>query len=249
VIAVSQNYDVLRQAGKDAEILKSPIAAQYEGKGSPGRINGCGKAREEILKLIQRTFLAGTLPSPRFVVFSAVEHGSGCSWLCAHAAKALAEQVDGTVCLVDANLRSPSLHRYFGSVSGPGLADAMSRPDPVRSFTQAVQGTNLFLMSGGSAPLNSLGAMSADRLKCRFVELCSEFNFVLVDAPPVHDSADMIMLGRIADGAVLVLEANSTRREAARRAKASLVDAGVRILGAVLNRRTFPIPKGLYSKF
>jgi Mrp family chromosome partitioning ATPase len=56
-------------------------------------------------------------------------------------------------------------------------------------------------------------------------------------------------LGKLADGFVLVLEANSTRREAAMRVTESLSQAQIRVLGAVLNKRTFPIPESLYRRF
>jgi Mrp family chromosome partitioning ATPase len=52
----------------------------------------------------------------------------------------------------------------------------------------------------------------------------------------------------LADGVVLVLEANSTRRVTAKKAKQALEAANVRILGTVLNNRTFPIPEGLYRR-
>jgi protein-tyrosine kinase len=52
----------------------------------------------------------------------------------------------------------------------------------------------------------------------------------------------------MADGVILILEAHATRRESARRAKESLQAAGVKILGAVLNKRTYPIPEALYKR-
>jgi len=55
-------------------------------------------------------------------------------------------------------------------------------------------------------------------------------------------------LGQAAEGVILVLKANSSRRDVARKAVQDLKNAGVRILGAVLNQRTFPIPQALYDK-
>jgi protein-tyrosine kinase len=71
---------------------------------------------------------------------------------------------------------------------------------------------------------------------------------VLVDAPPLSRYADAVTLGQVTDGFVLVLEANATRREVAQMAADSLRAANIRILGAVLNKRTFPIPTSLYKK-
>ena len=59
---------------------------------------------------------------------------------------------------------------------------------------------------------------------------------------------EAIALGQIADGLVLVLEANATRRESALRIAETLRATQIRVLGAVLNKRTFPIPEGLYNR-
>jgi len=56
------------------------------------------------------------------------------------------------------------------------------------------------------------------------------------------------VLGQHSEGMVLVLEADATRREAASVAVSNLRTAGVPILAAVLNKRTFPIPEGIYSR-
>jgi Mrp family chromosome partitioning ATPase len=74
------------------------------------------------------------------------------------------------------------------------------------------------------------------------------FEYVLIDAPALNLGNDGIMLSQAAEGVVLVLKANASRREAARVAVQELQDAGGRVLGAVLNQRTFPIPQAIYSK-
>jgi Mrp family chromosome partitioning ATPase len=70
---------------------------------------------------------------------------------------------------------------------------------------------------------------------------------VLIDSPPLKTYSDGIALAQVADGLVLVLEANSTRREAAAKVAENLRAAQIKILGAVLNKRTFPIPEALYK--
>jgi len=74
------------------------------------------------------------------------------------------------------------------------------------------------------------------------------FDYILIDAPPLNQYAEAIGLGQLADGLVLVLEANATRRESALRVTEMLRAAQVQVLGAVLNKRTFPIPQSLYHR-
>jgi Mrp family chromosome partitioning ATPase len=79
-------------------------------------------------------------------------------------------------------------------------------------------------------------------------ELREKFDYVLIDAPPISSYVDAVLLGQIADGVILVVEANSTRRETARMVKETFEGANVKLLGAILNNRTFPIPEALYRK-
>ena len=76
--------------------------------------------------------------------------------------------------------------------------------------------------------------------------LPAEFAHVVISAPPVGLYADAALLAREADGVVLVLEANATRWRTARKAKQALKAPNVRVLGTVLNNRTFPIPEKIY---
>lgn len=246
---MSKNYELLRETGKDLDLFRPDAVEPTTLSAVPPHLNGGGRVREEVLRLIQRTFLSGSPGAPRFVVFTAVDHGNGCSWVCARAAEALASHVEGTVCVVEANLNTQSLHRYFGVTKGGSTADATLRRGPVHKLAQSIRGTNLWLMPGQALCSDTSGAMSPDHLKSKFVELCTEFSYVLVDAPPASESAESLMFARLADGVVLVIEAHATRRESARKVKEDLEAANVKLLGAVLNKRTFPIPEKLYSRF
>jgi Mrp family chromosome partitioning ATPase len=90
--------------------------------------------------------------------------------------------------------------------------------------------------------------MASDRMRMRLSELRSEFDYVLIDCPAVSVSNVALSLGTAADGLVLVLKANETRKDRARNAVRDLQNAKVKVLGAVLNQRTFPIPEKIWNK-
>src|SRR5215831_17932875 len=92
--------------------------------GKRPRSRDSGLIREEEVKLVRRLFLSGP-EAPRVVVFCGVEPGNGPGWICARASEALAAQVEGSVCAVDASLRSPSFCQYFGVESPVGLIDTL----------------------------------------------------------------------------------------------------------------------------
>jgi Mrp family chromosome partitioning ATPase len=106
---------------------------------------------------------------------------------------------------------------------------------------------NLWFASHDSAAKNG-GLPTLEQVGALVKDLRDEFAYVIISAPPVGLYGDAAFLGQMADGVVLVLEANSTRRVAARKAKQKLEGANVQVLGTVLNNRTFPIPEKIYHR-
>jgi Mrp family chromosome partitioning ATPase len=78
--------------------------------------------------------------------------------------------------------------------------------------------------------------------------LHSQFDWVILDGPPVTTYPDASNLAVVADGAILVLRAERTRSEVAERAMKVLNEAGVALLGGVLNRRRYHIPEFIYRR-
>jgi Mrp family chromosome partitioning ATPase len=188
--------------------------------------------------LVQRIFLQTQQKPPHLVVFAAVDHGSGCSQIAASVARALTASAPGAVCLVEANFRSPALPRMLGTTNYQGFTDALQRPGKIRSFMKPMGNGSLWLLSSGPIAADSPNLLAAERMRARFAELRAEFNFVIIDAPPLSRYADAIALGQLSDGLVLVLEAGSTRQDAALTAVQYVRSSRIQVLGAVLNKGT-----------
>ncbi len=245
---MSTIYGLQPQLEEEREFLPDQVCPGYSVRRSRAGLDVDGLTREEQVKLVQRLFFLPGPEAPRVVLFCGVESGSGVTWVCAQSAETLASQVKGSVCLVDANLHTPFLHEYYGQENHSGLAEALLRSRPVSSLAHPVNGGNLWLLTCGSKIPDPHLVLTSDRLRGCLAELRQGFDYVLVDGPPVNLYANTALLGKLTDGVVLVVRANSTRREAARAAAESLTAAKVRFLGAVLNKRRFPIPEGLYRK-
>jgi capsular exopolysaccharide synthesis family protein len=256
---MSRNFELLKNIGKEQEVFEAPelfVANQEPETVMEAPVlqeptiplNIGVKELEEVSKAVQRLFLVPGSASPRSVVFTGTEPGNGCSWMCARAAEVLAGQVSGTVCVVDANLRAPALHEMFGVPNRQGLSDSLRSVERIRGFVGQLSRPNLYLVSCGSPTDNWQALVSSERMRLRLAELSSEFDYVLIDSAAMSVSSDAVVLGGSADGVVLVLKANSSRRESARKAVHELQTARARVLGAVLNQRTFPIPEAIYKK-
>ena len=240
--AAPQQSAVVEEPAPSAKFVSAPVELQ------PLQLKMESAQRDEIFKLVQRVFLTGGADRGRIVVVSGMEAGNGCSWICARMAEVLASQVSGSVCVVDANLRAPGLHREFGVPNHYGLTDALQVTDPIRRFVTSLSRPNLWLLSCGAEVEGMQTMLGSDRMRALLPELQREFDYVLIDAPPMEISDDSLMLSRSAEGIVLVLRAHSSRRETARKAVRNLESASVHVLGAVLNHRTFPVPEALYRK-
>jgi Mrp family chromosome partitioning ATPase len=257
---MSRNFELLQQVEQveiaaSADVGARPENGQWSAPAESAEIVAATlpemgeQSREQVAKLVRQLF-----PSPagsRTVVFAGVEPGNGGSWMTVHCARMLAAQTQGAVCVVDGNLRTPTLHEYFGVSNHHGLSDLMRQGGPISSYVQRLEGTrNLWLMSCGSetGPDGSGVLLSAEALRARMQELRTGFEYVLIDAPALSLYGDATVLGQAADGLALVIAEQDTRKENARHAVEDLNKANVRVLGAVLNKRTFPIPQKIYDR-
>ncbi len=252
---MSPVFGLSTQNGNLTDSLPPPaLPHPHETANSPSRGRHAlveERVEEEVGKLVQRVFLLPrAMQVPGAVAFCGVEEGAGCSWVCARVGEVLAGMVSRKVCMIDLNLRSPSLHVQFRLEKGAGVAEWMKSSRPVREFVRPARVNNLnnlWLFTAGlgrefACDLNQL------QLRAKFSDLRSEFDYLLIDTPPASSCAEAPFLCQLADGVVLIVGAHSTRRERARAAKESLETARVPILGAVLNRRTYPMPEALYRR-
>lgn len=252
---MSRNFELLNQVGlqgvlEPSTLLSAPaVVPEKDPLPSTPALELTGPLREEIAKLVLNLFMLPGSGGPRQVAFSGMETGVGCSWICARAAEVLASQVTGSVCVVDCNMRSPALHREFAVENHYGLADALAQINPVRQYVQQLSRRNLWMLSCGSPAEDWQERVASSKMDHRLKELQAEFDYVLLDVAPAQSCNDAIVLGSLSDGIVLILKANSTRREATDKTVQQMKTANIHILGAVLNQRTFPIPEKIYKWF
>jgi Mrp family chromosome partitioning ATPase len=214
-----------------------------------GSYNLTSQTQREIVNLMQRLFVSVGTTAPKVVMFAGVEHGSGCSWVCHRIVARLTTNLASSVCLVDANFHSPSFRKNLEVEEAQDVTSVEWVLKPAHPDAYPRRKTNLCMLSF-KPPTGGRWQTQAgiDRFQSQLSDLGTQFDYVLIDAPPLNSFAEAALLGRMTDGVVMVLHANKTRRDAALKAKTVLEAAGVRILGAVLNKRKFPIPEFLYRR-
>jgi Mrp family chromosome partitioning ATPase len=243
---MSRNFELLTQM--QYELSPSEGLARATPKRPAAKVfaptKTSGAYPQEMLRLVQNVFLGANDSAPRQVIFCGVDDQNDSSSICASAGRILAADNSRSVCLIDANLRSPRLSDIF---SVPIAILCSGKPASPRENCVEV-GSNLWL-TGINLLADEHGALHTPiELKQILAELRGIFDYILIDAPGINTCGDAASLGQVADATILVVEAGSTRRMSARKAKESLDAAGVRLLGTVLYNRSFPIPERLYQR-
>ena len=151
------------------------------------------------------------------------------------------------VLLIDADLRRPRCHHYFGAQNNEGLACILEAECSPHSFVQPTSIEGLHFLCAGRASPNSTELMSPPALADIFENLRSHYEFVIVDSSPVLLISDALMLAAVVDGVILVVDSNKTSKRTVRHACSRLSQARANIIGVVLNKSIADI--GYYKRY
>jgi capsular exopolysaccharide synthesis family protein len=170
---------------------------------------------------------------PRTIAIVSPNPGAGKSFSAVHLAES-AVAVDATVVLIDADLRRPVLHSRLRSEREPGLSNAL-RGAELQSTLHRVDGIpNLKLLPSGSAVNDTVGVLGGRAFR-HVLDTLDSAELVIVDTPPGAVYADALAVAAQCDATLLVLDAKSTRRRAARTLIDSLERTGATLIGVVVN--------------
>ena len=189
----------------------------------------------EMFRNIRTNILFSVLDRPRKVILitSAIRQ-EGKTFLIANLGISLA-QMGKKVVLIDSDLRRPRLHRIFSLKKFPGLTDIVIEKIRPESATQDIELENLKVITCGTMPPNPAELLSSENMKKLINDLREEFDFILLDSPPVMSVTDAVVLAALVDGVVMVIRGAETPIPPIQRAIQQLSDVNVRILGTALN--------------
>jgi capsular exopolysaccharide synthesis family protein len=190
------------------------------------------------------------LGSVKTIMFTGTAHGDGCTTTAASFANSMAQFCRLNVLLIDANLRNPRLHEIFKVEYNQGLGNLLSNNGEEKgSLFKKVGHGNLYLIPCGKKSSGPLTIFESTRFDKTLKLMREKFDYVILDAPPVVSGyAETKVIGKKADGVIMVIESGKTRKQVAIRAKQDLEDAGAKILGTILNRRKHYIPEWIYRR-
>ncbi len=233
----SQSFAYYRQI-RSAETKQ----AERENRKSPVEL-ATWKRRPSVLADSFRSTLASILYTgengdrPRVIALTSANPREGKTTVASNLALALAE-MGRRVLLVDGDLRKPRLHEIFHVSNEWGLSDLLDGAKPIAGLEAMLAGTGyseLYVLPAGSAASSISGLLHSPRALELLQRMRQEFDMVLIDTPPMLQMPDARVLGRLADGVILVVRAARTTKETAAAASQRLAEDGTRVLGTVLN--------------
>ena len=150
---------------------------------------------------------------------------------------ALALARHGKTCLVDADIRHPSITPCFGLSLRPGVRDLLANPE--LSLDEVLKPKpeipNLTVLGAGNRMPNSLDSITSGRMANLLAELRKRFEYIVLDSPPIIPFSEARWLSTLSDGSIVIARCQSTTRGAVMFSLEILADLKSNVLGVVLN--------------
>lgn len=191
------------------------------------------RGAEEFRTLRSRLYqIREKLPLKRLMVTSALPK-EGKSFVAANLAQVIVRQHGRRVLLIDADLRSPGMHRHLGASQSPGLSDYLMGENDELGVMQRGPMENLFFIPAGRQATGAPELLANGRLKLLLQRVEPLFDWIIIDTPPVIPVADSTLLANFCEGVLMVVRSNVTPSDLARKAREEFADK--LLLGVVLN--------------
>ncbi len=180
------------------------------------------------------------------ISFTSPINAEGCSTISLGVSHYMTKYKNLNTLLIDANLYKPGLSEWFKSHDKKGISDIVFNKTLLDEAIMPSGQENLSFLSIGKEREINKTIFSHPGFVKLLHEIKKNFQIVIFDSPPVNISPDAAILSSKLDGTVLVIEAERTRWEVAKKAKATIEENG-NILGVVMNKRKYHIPDMIYS--
>ncbi len=173
--------------------------------------------------------------APRSLAVTSTQPAEGKSTTAYALARSLA-RAGRRVILIDADMRSPSVHGFFGASNSRGLSNYLSGHEVLAELVVDTGVDGLMIMPAGPQPPNAAELLGGARLSLLFADLAQSYDHVVVDAPPVMGLADAPVIGGAVEGMLYVIQSAATSVAAAKVGMSRLATANVTLFGVVLTK-------------
>jgi len=227
---------------RSRKLDSDPLQLNRERNGFPGELvtiqNPIGAASEAYRMLRTNLFYALVDDPPKVIVLTSADPKEGKSTTVANLGVTLAEAGQSTL-ILDCDLRKPMLHYFFGVRNLSGMLDVLVGERKLQEVWQEPMPA-LKLVTPGPLPPNPAELLSSRRFAQFLAQVRQQFEYVLLDTPPIGSASDAAVLAANGDGVLLVLDSQRTSRSSLREALHTLESVGANVLGTVMNNCEVP---------
>lgn len=168
--------------------------------------------------------------------FTSPMQGDGKSTFLSNFAASLS-QIGLRVLIIDADMRRPSVHRYFSVGRGEGLYDLLTDKTEIDDVIRETEIENVSVITSGTDTKNPAELLQSDRLDAVLAQCSERYDIVLVDLPPVLAVSDPVVVMPRLDGGVLVVNVARVRRDEVVNTMRRIESSGGEFVGCFLNAR------------
>ena len=169
------------------------------------------------------------------ILITSAQPGEGKTTVAVNLAFSLA-QLGKPVLLVDADMRRPSIQKYFPE-SGSQLSSYLAGQGAWQEMVFPTTISRLHVLHCGPIPENPSELLSSDRMRALIQESMATYRFVILDSPPLLNRADSRILGSMVGATILVVKGGETPRQVVQYAESQARSVGTNLIGVVLNNR------------
>lgn len=148
-------------------------------------------------------------------------------------------QLHKRVLLIDCDMRRPSVAKKLSLSKYPGLSEYLtgflSLPELLQVYTDGEEQTPVYVLTAGNTPPNPVELLNSEKMAQAMATLRDEFDYIVLDMPPVCDVSDALSAAKLADGVLLVVRQNYGSHVALRDAIQQFEFVDARIIGCILN--------------
>lgn len=186
--------------------------------------------------------------SMKTILITSANHYEGKTTTAINLALAMTDVPRYRTLLIDSDLRFPTVHDRLGLMQSPGLTEILEGKIGLNSEILDTEKENLKVITSGNLPSYPIELLESEKLKSFIKKLKSEFDLILVDAPPLIPYSDASVLSSQVDGVLLIVASGRTRREDIQQVHSTLQDNQAKILGIVLNKQRHFVPDRIYKR-
>ena len=189
----------------------------------------------ETFRILRTSLLfSSSSPPPQVMLVTSAAAGEGKTVTALNLASTLAE-AGRRVLLVDIDLRHPGCHELLGVPLRPGLSNYLDGSTDLARLLRQIASPRLSFISAGPRPANPAELVGSERMRTALQALREQYDFIVLDSPPVLPVTDAVLLARAADTVLLVLKGHAAPSDRVRRARDQLALVGARLAGIVVN--------------